>query len=105
MKKIYSKIPILLSFAVMAFSSFKSYSQCPHGQIPTAQMSMDRSNLPILGIIPKNRTNIDPYSLKYVTINKESGAYLFRIKQILSNCYTRFSSIKSIEHKVTITKI
>jgi hypothetical protein len=88
MKKIYCKIPIPLLFDVMGFSLCKSYSQRPGSH---ASESMAYS-----GIITKITTNTDPYRLKYTAINEESGVYFFRIKQVYSNGYIRFSDIKSV---------
>ena len=118
----------------MVFSSYKSHSQCPDGQIVgstaydttivfgsgivitdkaeliwteskdlyssyhyEAEVSRDGHNFTNISIIPKNTTNTDPYRLKYTAMNEKKGVYSFRIKQVYSNGYTRFSDIKSID--------
>ena len=98
MKKVYFKITVPLLFIVIVFSSYKGHSQCPGGRVPkfigyntTIAFGSD------IGIIPKNMTKADPYKLKYTTINEQSGAYFFRIKQIYSNGHARFSDINQPE--------
>jgi hypothetical protein len=61
-----------------------------------AQMSRDGHNFTSIGSLPKNTTNTDPYRLVYKAINGESGVYFFRIKQVYSNGYSRYSNIKPV---------
>ena len=93
MKKIYFKILIPLLLVGMSFYPYKSYSQCPGGQVPVSTAYKFKN----IGIIPKNTTDTDPYRLKYTTKSEESCVYFFRIKHVYSNGYTRFSDIKSAE--------
>jgi len=62
-----------------------------------AEMSKDGHKFKNIGIITKNTTNTDPYRFRYTAKNEENGVYFFRIKQVYSNGYTRFSDIKSAE--------
>jgi hypothetical protein len=61
-----------------------------------AQMSRDGHNYISIGSVPKNTINGDPYRLVYRAFGGESGAYFFRIKQIYSNGYSRFSNIRQV---------
>jgi hypothetical protein len=60
-----------------------------------AEMSRDGNNFSSIGVFPKNTTN-DPYMLLYTAPNGEEGSYYFRIKQIYSNGYVRYSNIKHV---------
>ena len=61
-----------------------------------AQMSRDGHNFISIGLLPINTTNADPYRLSYRATNGQSGMYFFRIKQVYSNGYSRFSNIKQV---------
>jgi hypothetical protein len=61
-----------------------------------AQMSRDGHNFTTIGLFEKNTTNTDPYRLIYRAMNGEGGKYYFRIKQVYSNGYSRFSIIKEV---------
>lgn len=59
-----------------------------------AQMSRDGHNFISVGLFEKNTITAESYRLVYRAMNGESGMYYFRIKQIYSNGYSRFSIIK-----------
>jgi hypothetical protein len=61
-----------------------------------AQVSRDGHNFISIGSVEKNTANNDAYRLIYRTISGESGVYFFRIKQIYSNGYSRFSNIRQL---------
>jgi Secretion system C-terminal sorting domain len=61
-----------------------------------AEMSQDGHNFISIGSLPENTTNNDPYRLVYRVINGKSGIYFFRIKQVYSNGYSRFSNIRQL---------
>lgn len=61
------------------------------------QISRDGHNFVSFGSVPKNSTSSnDPYRFIYMAANGESGTYYFRIKQVYSNGYSRFSNIKQV---------
>jgi hypothetical protein len=59
------------------------------------EMSRDGNNFSSIGVFPKN-TNSEPYMMLYTASNGEEGSYYFRIKQIYSNGYVRYSNIKHV---------
>jgi hypothetical protein len=61
-----------------------------------AQVSRDGHSFISIGSVEKNTANNDAYRLIYRTISGESGVYFFRIKQIYSNGYSRFSNIRQL---------
>ena len=61
-----------------------------------AQMSRDGHNFTSIGTLPKNTTNSDPYKLVYRAIGGQNGVYFFRIKQVYSSGYSRFSNIAQV---------
>jgi hypothetical protein len=61
-----------------------------------AQMSRDGHNFVNIGSLLMNATNNDSYRLVYTATNGETGVYFFRIKQVYSNGYTRFSNIREV---------
>jgi hypothetical protein len=61
-----------------------------------AEMSRNGHNFVSIGSVPKNTTNTDPYKLIYRTISGQTGVYYFRIKQVYSNGYSRFSNIREV---------
>jgi hypothetical protein len=64
-----------------------------------AEVSRDGRNFSSINSFSKNTTNSDPYRFVYRAVNGESGTYFFRIKQVYSNGYTRFSIIRQVELK------
>ena len=60
------------------------------------QMSRDGHNFISIGTLAKNTTNNDPYRLVYRATDGESGVYFFRIKQVYSSGYSRFSKIQQV---------
>jgi hypothetical protein len=60
-----------------------------------AQVSTNGSRFTTIGVFPKNMTN-DPYMMIYNAPHGETGAYYFRIKQIYSNGYVRYSNIMHV---------
>jgi hypothetical protein len=61
-----------------------------------AQMSRDGHSFASIDSLPKNTDNSDAYRFVYKALNGESGAYFFRIRQVYSNGYSRYSSIKHV---------
>jgi len=46
--------------------------------------------------LPKNTKSNESYKLIYTTVGGEGGIYYFRIKQVYSNGYVRYSNIKQV---------
>ena len=63
------------------------------------EVSRDGRNFSGISSFPKNTTSNDSYRFVYRTINGESGMFFFRIKQIYSNGYSRFSNIRQVQLK------
>jgi len=59
-----------------------------------AQMSRDGNHFTSIGRLEKNANTADPYRLVYRATSGQSGVYFFRIKQIYSNGYGRYSNIR-----------
>ncbi|MFI5128552.1 MAG: T9SS type A sorting domain-containing protein [Chitinophagales bacterium] len=59
-----------------------------------AQMSRDGYHFTSIGTLEKNANNADPYRLVYRATSGQTGAFFFRIKQIYSNGYARYSNIR-----------
>ena len=53
--------------------------------------------LQVLEHLPKNTNNADPYRLVYrATYMVKAGTFFFRIKQVYSNGYSRYSNIRQV---------
>jgi hypothetical protein len=61
-----------------------------------AEVSRDGRNFTSIGSISKNTTDNDPYRLVYRALSGGSGPYFFRIKQVYSSGYSRFSNIREV---------
>lgn len=63
-----------------------------------AEMSRDGHHFSSVGSFPKNtiNNNSDPYQLVFTADNGEEGIYFFRIKQVYSSGYSRYSNIKQV---------
>jgi hypothetical protein len=61
-----------------------------------AEVSRNGYNFLSIGSFPIN-SSTQNYKLLYASSRNESGRYFFRIKQVYSNGYTRFSEIRFIE--------
>lgn len=61
-----------------------------------AEMSRDGIHFSVIGQAPKNTFENDPYNFIYTTNQNETGIFFFRIKQVYSTGYTRFSGINKI---------
>ena len=59
-----------------------------------AQMSRDGYNFTSIGMLEKVANSSEPYRLVYTANSGQSGAYFFRIKQVYSNGYSRYSNIR-----------
>lgn len=57
------------------------------------QVSRNGINFSTIGVFPKNSAGSD-YMMLYTAPNGEEGSYYFRIKQVYSNGYVRYSNIK-----------
>jgi Secretion system C-terminal sorting domain len=64
-----------------------------------AEISRDGRSFSSISSIQVNTVSNDPYRLVYRAVNGESGTFFFRIKQVYSNGYTRFSNIRQVELK------
>ena len=69
-----------------------------------AEVSRDGNNFSSIGSVPKNTDSYDPYKLMYTAPNGESGMYYFRVKQVYSNGYVRYSNIKQVVLESSATK-
>jgi hypothetical protein len=61
-----------------------------------AEVSRDGNNFSSIGSLPKNMENNDPYKVVYSADSGERGIYYFRVKQVYSNGYVRYSNIKQV---------
>lgn len=60
------------------------------------EMSRNGRNFTPVNDISRNNTKEQLYNYIYTTTPNESGAFFFRIKQVYSNSYTGFSTVKQI---------
>jgi hypothetical protein len=60
------------------------------------EVSRDGHHFTTVSSFPKNTGSTNPYRYIYTATDGESGVYYFRIKQVYSNGYTRFSSIRQV---------
>jgi Secretion system C-terminal sorting domain len=63
------------------------------------EVSRDGSKFSLITQVPANPSGKEAYSSDYITGSNESGIFYFRVKQIYSNGYTRFSEIKQVQLK------
>ena len=61
-----------------------------------AEFSRNGNNFSGIGLAAKNTKGNEPYKLQFKASNGESGVYYFRIKQVYSNGYVRYSNIKHV---------
>ena len=61
-----------------------------------AEVSTDGNNFSRIDSLPKNTKSNEPYKLIYTAVGGESGIYYFRIKQVYSNGYVRYSNIRQV---------
>jgi hypothetical protein len=61
-----------------------------------AQVSRNGRNFITIGTLPKNSGNSDAYRFVFRATNGENGLYFFRIKQVYSSGYSRFSNIRQL---------
>ena len=61
-----------------------------------AEVSRDGKDFSSIGLFPKNTNTNDPYKLKFTSYKGENGIYYFRIKQVYSNGYVRYSNIRQV---------
>ena len=63
-----------------------------------AEVSKNGKNFSSIGQVPKSESgSIILYKLTYTVGNGESGVFYFRIKQVYTNGYVRYSNIKQLE--------
>jgi len=60
------------------------------------EVSRNGNNFSSIGSVAKNTEGNNPYKMLYKASNGESGIYYFRIKQVYSNGYVRYSNIKQV---------
>lgn len=61
-----------------------------------AEVSRNSRNFISVGMVPKNNGTTDVYRMLYDVPNGETGSFYFRIKQVYSNGYVRYSNIKQM---------
>jgi hypothetical protein len=61
-----------------------------------AEVSKDGNNFTSIGKLPKNNDNNTAYGLTYTADGDDGGIYYFRVKQVYSNGYVHYSSIKHV---------
>jgi hypothetical protein len=60
------------------------------------EISRNGRNFSSIASYDKNILTNDPYKMLYTVPNGETGAFYFRIKQVYSNGYVRYSNIKQV---------
>lgn len=75
---------------------WSSYDDIYSNYYYEAEVSRDGNNFSSIGSFQKNVVNNDPYKMVYSTDTGESGLYYFRIKQVYTNGYVRYSNIKQV---------
>jgi hypothetical protein len=73
----------------------EEYNNIPYYYIP--EISRDGIHFNTVGRLLPQEAGADNRLNFYYTSNRESGKYMFRIKQVYSNGYTRFSDIRQVE--------
>lgn len=68
-----------------------------------AEVSKNGKNFSSIGKVPKRNQANNTYRLNYTVGNGESGMYYFRIKQVFTNGYVRYSNIKQTELESSVT--
>lgn len=61
-----------------------------------AEVSRDSRNFSSIGLLPKNLSLSEAYKIQYDAPAGAKGIYYFRIKQVYSNGYVRYSNIKQV---------
>lgn len=67
------------------------------------EVSRDSRNFTSIAVVEKNTNSTEPYRVLYDVPNGEQGTYYFRIKQVYSNGYVRFTNIKHISLQSSAT--
>ena len=62
-----------------------------------AEVSKNGKNFQSFGTIPKRNQVNNTYRLNYMVGNGEGGMYYFRIRQVYTNGYVRYSNIRQLE--------
>lgn len=60
------------------------------------EVSRDSRNFTSISVVEKNTNSTEAYRVIYDVPNGEQGVYYFRIKQVYSNGYVRYSNIKQV---------
>lgn len=68
-----------------------------------AEVSRNSRNFTTIAAVDKNTNSTEAYRLLYDVPNGEQGVYYFRIKQVYSNGYVRYSNIKQISLQSSAT--
>lgn len=68
-----------------------------------AEVSRNSRNFTTIAAVEKNTNSTEPYRLLYDVPNGEQGVYYFRIKQVYSNGYVRYSNIKQLSLQSSAT--
>lgn len=61
------------------------------------EVSRDGFTFISIGSLPKNGPGNDTYRLTYNVVNGKNGTYFFRVKQVYSGGFSRYSNIKQVE--------
>jgi len=64
-----------------------------------AQVSRDGHHFSTISRVAGNMSTNESYQTEYTTGSQESGMFYFRVKQVYSNGYSRFSDIRQVELK------
>jgi hypothetical protein len=94
--RLFTATKIAADKAELKWSGFDDENSDYHYE---AEVSRDGRNFSSISSFQKNTANNDPYRFVYRAVNGENGTLFFRIKQVYSNGYTRFSSIRQVELK------
>lgn len=69
------------------------------------ELSSDGHNFSSIGQIAKNITeNANVYKFLYTSASSYSGIHFFRIKQVYTNDYSRFTDIRTVDLKKSVSK-
>lgn len=74
---------------------WSAYDETHSNYYYEAEVSRDGNNFTGIGTVSKNIGN-DPYKINYTAPAGETGVYYFRIKQVYSNGYVHYSSIRQV---------
>lgn len=86
--------------AELKWSSYDNPSAYYHYEV---EVSKNGRNFTSVGVVEKNTNSTEPYRFLYDVPNGEEGVYYFRIKQVYSNGFVRFTAIRQISLQSSAT--